>query len=245
VIGVPDPVTRDLLVRIGIPESIIRNVGSPYFDSIVAGPALPAPSGRPLRIGVLANPNGVRERLGNRNEVSPEGVLPVLDRALKAFPGSRVTIRLHPRQDPARIREAFVLPESAVFDPLPATSTFPEFVAAHHVIVGSYSMGLMVARMLGRPAVSFQPPRDDDGLRREAFAAWDVPVATDEDTLAARISEGLQSTCRPLAPEKLLYHPGRALDVISGLILGMQSKKAAANRRPREPRTEGASSAWL
>jgi hypothetical protein len=241
-ICVGDPITRRLLIRNGIPTSVIRNVGSPYFDSILTCPPLPPPTGKALRVGLLANKDGMRERLSNRDEVSAEGVLPAVHRALKAFPGSRLTIRLHPRQDPARIREAFTLPESAVFDPLPPRSTLPEFISAHHLIVGSYSLGLMVARMLGRPAVSFQPPMDDDGLRREVFAAWDVPVATDEDALAARISERLQSAGRPLAPETLLYQPGGSLEAISRVILEVQSQKARP-KRPRRPRMEGASSA--
>jgi len=229
-ICVADPITRGLLIRNGIPTALIRNVGSPQFDTILPREPPPPPAGKALRVGLLANPDGQRERLSDRDSISAEGVLPALHSVLQAFAGARLTVRLHPRQDPARIREAFPLPDSATFDPLEPRTTLPEFIAAQHLVVGSYSMGLMVARLLGRAAVSFQLAQDDDGLRREIFAAWDVPVAADENELGALVSERLRSPGRPLAPEQLLYQPGGATQAIAKVILEAQSERVRAKR---------------
>lgn len=215
----PDPITRELLIRHGFDASLIHETGSPYFDTLLEAAALPPPPIGGLRVGVLANPNGLRQERRSRERFVPEGVVPAVDRVLAGYPGSRMTVRLHPRQDPTLVAQQFDLPGSASFDPLPPISTFAEFVAAHHAIVGSYSSGLMVARLLGRPAISFQPPMGDEGLRREVFAAWDIPVVTDDASLAACLAERLQSPGRPLDPHGLLYHPGRSLDAISTVIL--------------------------
>jgi hypothetical protein len=229
-ICVADPITKELLLRNGIPASTICNAGSPYLDSILAAAPLPPPPGGALRVAVLANPNGTRERLSDRCEVSPEGVLPALCAALNALavPEYRVTIRLHPRQKADRIPEWLPLPEAATFDPFPSTSTFPDFLSEHHLVVGSYSMGLMVARVLGRPAVSFQPRQADDGLRREIFAAWDVPVATDDAELAVLIAERLRCPGLPFDPGEVLYEPGRSLDALTRVILDAVSMRTAA-----------------
>lgn len=215
---VADPITRALLIENGLPATVIRETGSPYFDALLAEPPLPpAPEGA-LRVGLLVNPNGGRQRLANEKHVVPDGALPAVEHVLRAFPGSQLTVRLHPRQDPARIDELLRLSESAILDPIQPGSTLREFVAAQHVIVGSYSMGLMVARLLGRPALSYQPPMGDEGLRREVFAAWDVPVATGEHELAAMLVERLAAPVRPLAPESLLYAPGHSLDAMVTVI---------------------------
>jgi hypothetical protein len=195
-------------------------------------------------VGVLANPDGLRERLTNRHEHSAEGVVPALRRALRAFPGAQVTIRLHPRQDPARIVAAFAPWASVTFDPLPAQSALPEFVAAHHLIVGSYSMGLMMARLLGRPAVSFQPPIPDHGIRREIFAVWDVPVAATDDEFAAMIAERLADARPALAPDTVLYEPHGSLAAITAVVLEAQmagtapERRVAAQRRGRRRRSD-------
>jgi hypothetical protein len=239
-ICVADPVTRGLLIRNGIPHALIRNVGSPQLDSLLPAepppPPLPQP---PWRVGLLANPDGKRERLTDRNAVTDEGVLLAIHRALRGRHDVRLTVRTHPRQDPARIAEAFPLPEGARIDPLEPRSTLPEFIASQHLVVGSYSMGLMIARLLGRPAVSFQPPRDDDGLRREIFAAWDVPVATEEAELAVRIAGGLQSAGAPIAGRSLLYEPGGSLRAIARVIDEARSscgRNAGSDRAPRMER---------
>lgn len=65
-ICVADPITRSLLVQNGIPDSIIRNAGSPYFDSILARGPLPPPPRTTLRVALLANPTGMRARLSDR-----------------------------------------------------------------------------------------------------------------------------------------------------------------------------------
>lgn len=222
-IGVSDPVTKRLMIANGIDASTLREFGSPYFDSLLAEPPLPPPPGPPVRIGILANPNGMRERLTDRDTRTPEDVLPAVHRVMQAYPGSRITLRLHPRQDPTRIHEAFDVPASVDIDASPQ-SPVAEFMSTHHLIVGSYSMGLMVARLLGRPAVSYQPPWDDDpGIRREIFAAWNVPVATTEDELSAIIAERLGAPCRPLDPEAVLYRPGRSLPAIAEEILAAQA----------------------
>lgn len=225
VLCVADPITRSLLLGHGIPRSIIREAGSPYFDALLAGGPLPPASGDSLRVAVLANPDGRRERLSNPRETVPDDIVPVLDRVMSAYPRSSLTLRLHPRQTPDRIAEAFILPSSAVLDPFPAQSTTVEFMTAHHLIAGSYSMGLMVARLLGRPAVSFQPPMGDDGLRREIFAAWDVPVATDEDALAALVADRLRCPGTPVPPETVLYQPGRSLSAIMNVIAEAQAPR--------------------
>ncbi|MGE0703580.1 MAG: hypothetical protein AB7F99_00230 [Vicinamibacterales bacterium] len=216
-ICVPDPITRRLMIENGIPAPLIRETGSPYFDEWVNTRLRPVPETR-LRIGVLANPDGMRERLTNREERTPEGVIEALQRVLGLFPGAQVTVRLHPRQAPARIDELFSLPASAAFEPLEPSSPLADFLSAHHVIVGSYSAGLMVARLLGRAVVSFQPPMADDGLRREIFATWDVPVATDEDMFAAMVAERLRFPGGPLDLPSLLYEPGRSLEAIEQVI---------------------------
>ena len=124
-------------------------------------------------------------------------------------------MRLHPRQDPSRIAAAFPLPPGARIEPPQAGTTLVEFLAGQHLVVGSYSMGLMEARLLGRPALSYQPPDADDGLRREIFAAWDVPVARDDAELAALLAERWQHPGPPLSPEALLFRPGRSLAAIA------------------------------
>jgi hypothetical protein len=218
-ICVADPITRGLLLRNGIPVELIRNAGSPQLDSILPREPLPAPpSATPWRIGLLANPDGKREHLSDKHSRTDEGVLPAVHRALQSFPGARLTIRTHPRQDPARIREAFPLGDATRIDPLEPRSTLPEFIAAQHLVVGSYSMGLMVARLLGRPAVSFQPRRTDDGLRREIFAAWDVPVAANEEELAAHLATCMRSVDGPLSAGPLLYEPGASLQAIAKVV---------------------------
>jgi hypothetical protein len=231
---VADPITRRLVVENGVPPSIIRDVGSPYFDAVLAEEPLRPPPGHTLRVGLLANPNGMRERLSDRNEVSPEGVLPGLLAALEALavPDHHVTIRLHPRQKPELADETFSRCDRTSIDPFPSTSTLAEFLTAHHLVVGSYSMGLMVARMLGRPAVSFQPPMADDGLRREIFAAWDVPVATDQRELTALIAEHLQRAHWPVTLERVLYHPGKSLDAIRKVIDEVTSNVSLAGAVP-------------
>jgi len=232
----PDPITRRLLVEHRIPASLIRETGSPYFDEWVDTP-IPPPPATSLRIGVLANPDGMRERLTNREERTPEGVIEAMRQVLDVYPGSRMTVRLHPRQDADRIPEAFALPQSADFDPLEPVSPLVEFLTAHHLIVGSYSMGLMVARLLGRATVSYQPPLVDDGLRREIFDAWDVPVATDEDMFVAMISERLRFPGKPLDMPSVLYQPGRSLEAIEQVIGEARARRGvlvggSANVRP-------------
>lgn len=234
-IGVSDPVTKSLMIANGVDASALREFGSPYFDLLLARPPLPPPPGSAVRIGILANPNGMRERLTDRETLTAEGVLPAVHRVMHTYPRSRVTLRLHPRQDPASVDDAFDVPESTSVEPASQTP-LTDFIATHHLIVGSYSMGLMVARLLGRPAVSYQPPVDDDrGIRREIFAAWNVPVATTEDELAAIIAERLREPGRPLDPERVLYRPGRSLPAIAEEILATQAKRwGSATRRGPE-----------
>jgi hypothetical protein len=62
----------------------------------------------------------------------------------------------------------------------------------------------------------------DDGLRREIFAAWDVPVATDEDALAVLVADRLRCPGPPLAPETVLYQPGRSVAAIMDVIAEAQ-----------------------
>lgn len=229
---VADPVTRGLLVRHGVAPGIIRNVGSPYLDAVLADVNPPAASGSPLRIGLLANPDGLREQLTSKGATEPEGVLPALERVLRKLPGAHLTVRLHPRQVASRVAEAFRLPTNAAFDATAPPSTLASFVAAHHLIVGSYSMGLMVARLLGRPAISFQPVLDDDGIRREVFAAWDVPIADDNEALAVLIHDRLRQPQPQLDAASIFYNPGRSTDAIVG---ALDEARAAARRRTGVP----------
>ncbi len=219
-----DPITRRLMIEHTIPGSLIRETGSPYFDEWV-DTQLPPPPETPLRIGVLANPDGMREGRTNPEDRTPEGVIEAIKRVLDIHQDAHLTVRLHPRQDPTRIREAFTLPPSATFDPVEPASPFAEFLAAHHLVVGSYSMGLAVARLLGRPTVSFQPPMADDGLRREIFAAWDVPVATDDEMFETMIVERLKSPGQRLDVRSVLYQPGHSLEAIEKVIDEAQARR--------------------
>lgn len=223
-ICIADPVTRHLLLRNGVPASILRNTGSPYFDEILVEPPLPPPPSSALRVGILASADGLREPQTGETGASPDGVLAAVTHVLGAFPGARITVRLHPRQRPGHVSTAFPLPEGASFDPVDPVPTLRDFFAAHHLIVGSFSLGLMVARLFGRPAISFQPPMSDEGLRRQVFPAWDVPVVTDEAALARCVVERLQSPGDRINLESRLYQCGGSVDAILQVILEAESQ---------------------
>jgi hypothetical protein len=217
-ICVGDPVTHRHLVSHGVAPPFMREVGSPHIDTVLAAPRRLRLPGRPLRIGLLANPDGMRELHSDPDARIPEEVLPAVNAVLGNMPDARLTVRLHPRQDASLIATHFHLPDQAAFDPFPAATALHEFVADHDLIVGSYSMGLLIARFMGCPVVSYQPVVDDTGIRREIFGEWDIPVATDPEMLAATMADRLRDPGRPLDPASVLYNPGASLDAIAEVV---------------------------
>lgn len=210
---VADPVTEELLLRRGVAERILRRTGSPHLDVTVQRTPLPPPAAPGRRVGALVNPV-LDLRAPVRPAPRPElEVVRGIERAVAGLPGVSLTLRLHPRLDP---RCASDLPGAAL-DPLEPRRPFEEFVADQHRVVGSHSTGLLVARMLGRPAASFQPEAGA-AIRAELFAAWGIPILTRPEDRRSWLLASDEAVAPPLRIEELLFRPGRSLEAIAEVV---------------------------
>ncbi len=225
---VADPSTEALLLRCGVPERILRRTGNPHLDGAVRRMPLARPPTACRRVGVLVNPvldPGARRPAPPRPELE---VVRGIERAVAGLPGVSLTLRLHPRLDPGCASD---LPEAAL-DPLEPRRPFEPFVADQHRVVGSHSMGLLVARLLGRPVASFQPA-GRPVVRTEVFAAWGIPNLTRPEELRSWLLAADEEVAAPLRVEDVLFRPGRSLEAILEVIGEVLSGSGAPDSFPR------------
>lgn len=213
-ICVSDPVTLQLCLDIGVPEERLFKSGSPYLDTMI-GQRLPDGPAGTRRIGLLLGTERLspqKKRCSGRPERT---LLEGVHSAVRAIEGMEMTVRLHPRiaNDPS------LVPEDAALDPLYPRSTFFDFLTHHHQIIASMSTGLLVARILGRHALSFQPDRDR-ACRLEIFEAWGIPVVHHVDEVEAWLRETRDKTPELLCLDGKLYQPGKSLAAITDLVHG-------------------------
>jgi hypothetical protein len=185
---VADPVTKALVVRRGLSQSIVVEAGSPYLDTVLPHAPLPRLDSSPRRIGLLVNPelaSGPEPRSTGRVDVE---VARAIQRVIATLPDTRLTLRMHPR-----LKSPIEVPGAAL-DPIEPRSTMPEFVSGQHRILGTYSTGLLVVRLLGRPALSFQPRSQGTVRRPEVFEAWGIPVLREPADLRAWLLEPIEET---------------------------------------------------
>lgn len=218
-LGVADPVTRDMLIERGVPESICRGVGSPYLDTVLVTPRPPRLDAEGLHVGFLLNPDmspaeAERSTQVNYRQADAAGTLA---RAVAAMTDTTMTVRPHPRMEEARARALFEGVANAEIDPTRSRSTMEEFCARQHVILATNSSGLIVARLLGLGAVSFQPAPEGLAFREALFEAWGIPIVRDVRELASALHRASSSADLDLPLDRLLYNPGRSLEVIARL----------------------------
>ena len=191
-------------------------MGSPQLDvSVLNGLLPPLPPG-PLRVGHLATPN-------RHDWCKPElccdydeqDVLQGICGALAEIRGANLCVRLHPRHLRGK-NPLPVLPANVSLDPVEQRSSVDDFVARHHIIIGSYSSSLLSARLRGRPTISYQPQRGKV-IRGEILSAAGISVARCSKQLVEILE--CSNTPSPPEPSKWLYHPGRSVNRIVDEIL--------------------------
>ncbi|MEM9302016.1 MAG: hypothetical protein AAGE01_07885 [Pseudomonadota bacterium] len=195
-IGVADPISRDLVLAAGARPAQLLKLGSPYLDSM-GKPVSPPLAGR-RRIGVLGSLDYRRRGLpGKRSSEASmqERILAVLEESGAV----EVALREHPRAGSTD-----------------TVSTMREYIAEVHGVVGTYSTGLIVARMLGRHACSFQPERALR-LREDALRAWDVPILATDAALKAWVDTVVEGRSPPPVKGRR-YETGRSCAAIAACI---------------------------
>jgi hypothetical protein len=146
-----------------------------------------------------------------------------MQETVRAAPDLRMTVRPHPRLSIQENRELRGRTESSRIEPPESATAMADFVFRHDIIVGAYSMGLLVARQLGRPAVSFQPVASENRFREEIFAAWGIPVVQRPAHLAPRIREAVRSGAKQRAINELVFQRSQSVETISCAVLEMSA----------------------
>lgn len=215
---VTDCVTRRILIEQGVPSDIIVRSGSPYLDEILHhaqnGP-LPLPSN--LRWCYYAVPNTLDfQTYGIENHYHETAVVAGIVNALKSVEGATLRIRLHPKEFEQHPYEQFAGETVTVQQPA-ERPTIEEEVLRHGLGLSTYSTALLVTRILGLPAISYQPAVGPS-IRSELYRSCGIPLVRTEDELRDAISEVTHT--RPQAPlANFLYNEGSSLEKIAGFIL--------------------------
>ncbi|MFK4259163.1 hypothetical protein [Agrobacterium tumefaciens] len=174
IIAIPDRFVGDALVSAGIPEARIRHLGSPYLDAWMAGET--RSRGIHRRVCIFEVPNkfdwAVR---GAPPFYDEEQILVDLDGCLERL-GVPYTYKPHPWN--LHNKNVAQPPSRAPISSLDVR----KLLLSHGLVVSTYSTVLILARLAGIPAISYQP--SPAPLHRKAiFEHCGIPIARTQDDL--------------------------------------------------------------
>lgn len=166
---VPSPAYRQRFIAAGMAPDRIAVGGIPRYDPIadLREKAQPRPSSGPLRLLYLFQP------FGEHGKVDPQvaraqqlAMIESLNDAARRRDLS-LTIRIHPRSAPesvAHLTAALDMPHAVD----PCTDPIEQAIAAHDLVIGHYSSGLLEAMILSRPVLCIPIPAPAFAERSEA-----------------------------------------------------------------------------
>ncbi len=212
---VPDPVTYGLLLKAGVPENNLIKAGSPYLDWFLRSKSRKKKCvSEKINVGLLLSPEA------NYQENNAGGSLcSQIDASIRAAKSISqlsnifLTVRPHPKMDVTELSGYDEL-ASISTDKAAHSSSIEEFCAKQDIIVGVRSLGLLVARVLGLHAVSFQPISEGMGSREAVFEKWGVSLARNEWQLRKTISAACLNKPNRINLKKHIYNAGFSLDEI-------------------------------
>ncbi|MCW8060087.1 hypothetical protein [Agrobacterium tumefaciens] len=174
IIAVPDRFVGNALVSAGIPEARIRHLGSPYLDAWMAGQT--RSTGIHRRVCIFEVPNKFDwEVRGASPFYDEQQVLADLDECLQRL-GVPYTYKPHPWN--LHNKNVARPPTEAPV----SSQDVRELLLSHGLVVSTYSTVLILARLAGVPAISYQP--SPAPLHRKAiFEYCGIPIARTQDAL--------------------------------------------------------------
>ncbi|ARU17036.1 hypothetical protein [Croceicoccus marinus] len=176
---VPSPAYRQRFVAAGMAPARIKVGGVPRYDPLadlrgadlrgadLRAEAQPRPSSGPLRLLYLFQPFGEHGKVDP--QVARSTQLAMIEGLNRAAHGRdlALTIRIHPRSTPesvAHLTAALDMPH----DVDPCTDPIEQAIAAHDLVIGHYSSGLLEAMILSRPVLCIPIPAPAFAERSEA-----------------------------------------------------------------------------
>ncbi|HEX2189835.1 MAG TPA: hypothetical protein VHG51_13090 [Longimicrobiaceae bacterium] len=215
-LAVADPVTHRLMVQDGVPPEVLVQAGSPYLDTMLSQ-ARPAPRPRSrgdrTRICFSGVPNDSDFTIWGRNPHYTEAdVMEGLTRVVDRLPGVHLTVRLHPKEFEEHPYAPYAGPRVTI-QPPDGRCPLEQDLLSHAVNVSTYSTTLLVARVFGQPAISFQPP-PGPVVRSDLYEAYGIPVAQTEGELFTHLSRAVEGLQGRGSLRGFLYNEGKGLEVI-------------------------------
>lgn len=197
-IFIADKKTHDYLINYGVPENLIIAAGSPYFDMIYNRSEnekrrpnknllvyISTPFELDHKRGILDVPYEQRQLIQDIKTAAQELNLDLV-------------AKRHTQLDP-KLFNGINTYDGDIFS----------LIMQAHVVVGSYSTGLLEASVIGTPVVSYQPWSKN--IREDVFFGR-IPIANSYAELVKYISKALQLKSSSL--NKMTYNPGKSLSVI-------------------------------
>lgn len=217
-ICVADKITYENLLLGGVPGEIIIPLGSLYLDKIIKMHRSNIPVDSGDAVGYLSVPNkndfdAWERHLGyDELEIAAD---------LAAVCGTRNTalrIRKHPKEYELDKygAEAFTL--SAIENH--SDCSILEFIDGCSAIVSSYSTALVIAKKMGKLAISYQP-NCVNPARASLYHALDIPVVTDCKRLEATLFA--QNSSMKVSRDYVLFNNDRAQEMFVDFIRGVSA----------------------
>jgi hypothetical protein len=218
-IAVADAVTWRIFVGSGVESARLQKVGSPYLDALrpVAANSLCSA----LEVCFFDVPSDSDFAIwGSNAPYSESYVRHSFASTICGIGGATAVIRPHPKQ---RDESAYfgVIGGAVRLEPTgPGRLSVEERIAHSKAVVSTYSTALLVARELGRPAISYQPGQGEV-VRESLYRAAGIPVARSSQQLASLLRCAV--TDRRALPNAagIRFHQGHSLQVLLALIASM------------------------
>lgn len=197
-IFIADKKTHDYLINFGVPENLIIAAGSPYFDMIY-------------------NRSENEKRRPNKNLLVYISTPFELDhkRGILDAPYEQHQLIQDIKTAAQELNLDLVAKRHTQLDPelFNGINTYDgdifSLLMQAHVVVGSYSTGLLEASVIGTPVVSYQPWRKN--IREDVFFGR-IPIAKSYKELVDNISKAPLLNRNSL--DKMIYNPGKSLSII-------------------------------
>lgn len=223
---------RDRWIAGGTPKDALHIVGTPRFDTLVAG-RRDAPAAR----GVLF----LAQPFASDRRVTPPASEAVLRRTAETFNAAyplepfALSLRVHPRAKEETVRpllDALRIPYQIESSGKPLES----IVGDYRCVVGHYSTGLLEALIMGRNICVVPVPSDgflfaDEADKQTWFETLGAPLASDPatagETLRAAIAQGEPTFDRARLESECGVTDGRATERAASVVLDVLRARGA------------------
>lgn len=190
--------THDYLVNHGVPENLIIAAGSPHFDILYKRIENEKRKPKKNLLVYISTPFELDHKRGILDASYKQSQLIQDIKTAAEELNLELVAKRHTQLDPELFSGINTYDGDIV-----------SLLMQAHVVVGSYSTGLLEASIIGTPVVSYQPwPKN---IREDVFFEK-IPIANSYKELVENISKALHLNENSL--DKMTYNPGKSLSVI-------------------------------